>query len=160
MISTRCEPRKFPIPSHALFLWAKRLKGTLWSYNICLSQYYILYTMQWFSILQIVATKCALRLFAIEISFSKKMHAKEWDWVLFPKGKSNNSGYFNISWNRGHIFELKAKVHIHVRIIKKVVGICEKSWYKLKYHGPGLSITLQTRTMPFVGRHRLSKAAG
>ena len=137
MISTRCEPRKFPIPSHALFLWAKRLKGTLWSYNICLSQYYILYTMQWFSILQIVATKCALRLFAIEISFSTKMHAKEWVWVLFPKGKSNNSGYFNISWNRGHIFELNAKVHIHVRIIKKVVGICEKLRYKLKYYGPG-----------------------
>ena len=108
---------------HMHFFYEQKDSRAHCDLTTCLSQYYILYTMQWFSILQIVATKCALRLFAIEISFSTKMHAKEWDWVLFPKGKSNNSGYFNISWNRGHIFELKAKVHIHVRIIKKVVGI-------------------------------------
>ena len=136
MISTRCEPRKFPIPSHALFLWAKRLKGTLWSYNMFVSILYTIYDAMVFNFANCCNKMCITpfcnRNFFLHKNACKRMRLS----AVFQKGNPITLAT-SIFHERDYIFFWIESQGIHVRIIKKVVGICEKLWYKLKYHGPG-----------------------
>ena len=136
MISTRCELRKFPIPSHALFLWAKRLKGTLWSYNMFVSILYTIYDAMVFNFANCCNKMCITpfcnRNFFLHKNACKRMRLS----AVFQKGNPITLAT-SIFHERDYIFFWIESQGIHVRIIKKVVGICEKLWYKLKYHGPG-----------------------
>ena len=136
MISTRCEPRKFPIPSHALFLWAKRLEGTLWSYNMFVSILYTIYDAMVFNFANCCNKMCITpfcnRNFFLHKNACKRMRLS----AVFQKGNPITLAT-SIFHERDYIFFWIESQGIHVRIIKKVVGICEKLWYKLKYHGPG-----------------------
>ena len=160
MISTRCEPRKFSIPSHALFLWAKRLEGTLWSYNMFVSILYTIYDAMVFNFANCCNKMCITpfcnRNFFLHKNACKRMRLS----AVFQKGNSitlATSIFHERDWL--HIF-LNWKPRYSRQNNQKGCRYLWEIMIQTKISWAGLSITLQTRTMPFVGRHRLSKAAG